>query len=285
MSISRDLRNRRFWRGLVSHTLTALGALAALLGIFDLFSPGTLGRVEVPGVLLVPGAAVLYALWRSWPYPIEQHYSTPETTIRLVTGDLFDQGTSLVIGMSDCFDVETPHIIATSSVQGQFLTRVYHGDNKALHADVQAALAGKSPLETGVAKPGNTDRYPLGTVATITHQRTHYFCVAYTRMDENNNVSSSIGILWEALERLWDEVRMRSNGEAVSAPVLGLGQSGMSTVLPIQDAIRFLILSFMFASRKQRVCGELRIVVRPQDEKRVDMLEVQDFLKSLGESS
>ena len=187
--------------------------------------------------------------------------------------------------MTDCFDVATPHIIATSSVQGQLLGRIYRGDKEALHADVQAALDDRSPLETGVAKPGNTDRYALGTVATITHQRTHYFCVAYTRMDENNNVSSSIGVLWEALERLWDEVRRRSNGEAVSAPVIGLGQSGMSTVLPIQDAIRFLILSFMFASRKQRVCGELRIVIRPQDEKRVDMLEVQDFLRSLRKSS
>ena len=55
----------------------------------------------------------------------------------------------------------------------------------------------------------------------------------------------------------------------------------MSTVLPIQDAIRFLILSFMFASRQQRVCEELVIVVRPQDEKRIDMLEVQEFLRSL----
>jgi hypothetical protein len=76
-------------------------------------------------------------------------------------------------------------------------------------------------------------------------------------------------------------VRARSNGEPVTCPVLGLGQSGMSTVMPIQDAIRFLVLSFMFASRRQRVCEELIIVVRPQDEKRLDMLEVQEFLRSL----
>ena len=48
-------------------------------------------------------------------------------------------------------------------------------------------------------------------MATISHQRTHYFCVAYTRMDQNNNVSSSIGILWQALDELWREVRARSN--------------------------------------------------------------------------
>lgn len=285
MAITRDLRNKRFWRGLAIHSLAALGVLSAALGLFDLFSPDTLGDLGLPEVLLVPGAALVYAGWRSWPFPVEQHYSAPDTRIRLVTGDLFDQGTNLVIGMSDCFDIETPHIIATNSVQGQLLDRVYHHDVAALRADLGDALSGREIVETGVSKRGNSDRYELGTVATINHQRTHYFCVAYTRMDEKNNVSSSIGILWEALERLWNEVRVRSNGEPVSAPVIGLGQSGMSTVLPIQDAIRLLILSFMFASRRQRVCEELVIVIRPQDEKRVDMLEVQDFLRSLRKSS
>lgn len=285
MTLTRDLKNRRFWRGLATNGLSALGVLAAALGLFDVFSPDSLGDLGLPEVLLVPLVALIYAGWRSWPYPVEEHYSTPNTKVRLVTGDLFDQDTNLVIGMSDCFDVETPHIIATSSVQGQLLTRTYKNDVGALRSDIQAALSGKFPTKTGVAKPGSTTRYAIGTVATISHLRTHYFCVAYTRMDENTNVSSSIGILWEALERLWDEVRARSNGEPVSTPVIGLGQSGMSTVLPIQDAIRFLILSFVFASRQKRVCDELRIVIREEDEKKVDMLEVQEFLRSLKKSS
>ena len=281
MAITRDLRNPRLWQGLATYGFAAIGALSTSLGLFDLFFPNKLGKVAHAWVLALVGIAVLYAVWKSWPYPVQVHYSSPDTRVRLVTGDLFDQRTSLIIGMSDCFDVETPHIIATSSVQGQFLARVYQQDVSALRADLTTALAAKAPEETGVAKPGNTDRYPLGTVATIRHHRTHYFCVAYTRMDANNNVSSSTGILWHALEQLWDEVRARSNGEAVAAPVIGLGQSRMSTVLPIQDAIRFLILSFIFASRQQRVCEELTIVIRPQDEKRIDMLEVHEFLRSL----
>ena len=284
MIITRDLGNRRFWKGLATHSLAALGALSVTLGLFDLFSPDTLGNVGLPEILLVPIAALAYAVWRSWPYPVEQHYSTPDTKVRLVTGDLFAQDTNLVIGMADTFDIETPHIIASTSVQGQFLAKVYKQDVSGLRQDLNIALANKNLVGT-VAKPGNTNRYALGTVATIGHQRKHYFCVAYTSLDENNKASSSMGVLWEAMERLWDEVRIRSNGDAVSAPIIGLGQSGMSTVLPIQDAIRFLILSFMFASRKARVCEELRIVVRPQDEKRIDMLEIQEFLTSLKNSS
>lgn len=283
MHLTRDLRNRRFWSGLAKHGLAALGVFAIALGLFDLFSPDTLGKWDFPEILIVPLIALFYAIWRSWPYPIEQHYATPDTKIRIVTGDLFEQDTNLVIGMTDAFDIETPNIIATTSIQGQFLDRVYQHDLGSLRADLEAALVMHTPIGT-IAKPGNTDRYPLGTIATISHQRKQYFCVAYTEVDQNNNVTSSIGILWDALEKLWAEVRLRSNGEAVSVPVIGQGQSGMSTVLPIQDAIRFMILSFMFASRRQRVCEELAIVVRPKDERRIDMLEVQEFLKSLKKS-
>lgn len=283
MNLTRDMRNKRFWRGLVTHGLVALGALSAALGLFDLFSPNTLDKFDLPEILLVPGVALAYAIRKSWPNPVQRHYSTPDTKVSLVTGDLFEQETSLVIGMADTFDIATPHIIATTSVQGQFLAKVYQNDENSLRQDLQGALAGKQVIGT-VPKQGNTDRYQLGTVATIRHQRKQYFCVAYTSLDQQNKASSSIGVLWEAMERLWDEVRVQSNGDAVSAPIIGLGQSGMSTVLPIQDAVRFLILSFVFASRKQRVCEELRIVVRPGDERRIDMLEVQEFLDSLKKS-
>jgi hypothetical protein len=284
VQLTRDLRNTRFWNGLLIHGFSALGFLSVSLSLFDLFSPDTLGEFGLPEVLILPAAAALWALWKSWPYPVEQHYSSPDTKVTLVTGDLFSQDVNIVVGMSDFFDVETPHIIAENSVQGQLLSRVYRNDVSTLRADVDAALAGVTPLETGFVKPGNSNRYALGTVATIRRHRIHYFCVAYTNMDANNNVSTSIGILWESLEKLWNEVRSRSNGEPVAVPIFGLGQSGLSNILPIQDALRFLILSFMFASRHQRVCEELIIVIRPQDEKRIDMLEAQDFLHSLRKS-
>lgn len=284
MPVTRDLRNRRFWKILAVHSFSALGALAAALTIVDIFFSDALRRLHGWMFVVVAMVALLYAVWRSWPRPVEQRYSTPDTNIRLVTGDLFSQNTSLVIGMSDCFDVETPHIISRDSVQGQFLDRVYRNDLGQLQSEIAEALTAETPIEKNVDKSGNTDRYECGTVAIIRQRRTHYYCVAYTRMDERNNVSSTIGTLWDAMEKLWREVRRRGNGEAVSVPIIGLGQSGLSTVLPIQDAIRFLILTFIFASRQERVCDELRIVVRAEDEKRVDMLEVQDFLVSLKRS-
>lgn len=284
MGALRDVKQRRFQKWFVAHLLSALGAIAALLGLLDLFFIDVFQKANPWWFLLVVCIAITYALWRSWPRPIQQEYSTPNTKISVVTGDLFKQDTSLVIGVADSFDVETPHIIQTNSVQGQLLHQVYKGDLGALKTAVAAALADHTPTHKVPALHGNTDRYECGTVASIRDQRTYYYCVAYTKMDEHNNVTSTIGILWDALEELWQEVRKRSNGDAVSVPVIGMGQSGLSTVLPIQDAIRFLILTFMFASRKQHVCRELRIVVHPSDEPKVDMLELQAFLTSLKRS-
>ncbi|MCF7534622.1 hypothetical protein [Pseudomonas petrae] len=62
------------------------------------------------------------------------------------------------------------------------------------------------------------------------------------------------------------------------------GQAPLSSVLPAQDAIRFTVLSFMFASRNSKVCDELRIVVRPDDYRKLDRLELQSFLSSLRSS-
>jgi hypothetical protein len=277
---NRDFKNWRFWRALANHALAALGFIAVALGVYDVFVPNTLAEIRLPSMLLLGSLALIYAIWRSWPRPIEQHYSSPDTRVRLVTGDLFEQDRNLVIGMSDTFDVETPHVIATSSVQGQLLAKVYHHDVANLRADIASALSGTAPVGY-LEKKGNREKYPVGTVATIRHQRKLYFCVAYTEMDWNCNVSSSIGHLWESLMSLWDEVRRKSNGDPVAIPVIGLGQSGLSTTLPMQDSIRFIILSFMFASREARVCDGLDVVVRPQDVGRVDMLEVRDFLRSL----
>jgi hypothetical protein len=90
--------------------------------------------------------------------------------------------------------------------------------------------------------------------------------------------------LWASLNSLWAAISKHSNGGTVCMPVIGGGMSRLSSIVPTQDSIRFTILSFMFASRSNKVCDELRIVVRPQDYQRLDRLELQAFLTSFKPS-
>ncbi|ORL74641.1 hypothetical protein A5N71_19155 [Prescottella equi] len=198
-------------------------------------------------------------------------------------GDIFEEDGHIVIGTCDTFDTAIPHIIERTSLQGIALERLYGHDVGRLDADLALALSSVEPIET-VNKPGKTHRYPMGTVAVVDHPPRKLFFVGYTAMDENNNAQGTPDGLWISLNSLWEAILKRGNGRAVCMPVIGGGQSHLSSIVPTQDSIRFTILSFMFASRTRKVCDELRIVVRPEDYERLDRLELQAFLTSLKPS-
>lgn len=278
-----DLGTRRFWRHFALNGFSAVGFLAVILELVDVLFPSV---VAPEGRRLAVGVAVLsvaYGIARAWPRPIEQSYNSPNTKIRLVKGDLFQQDVHLVIGMVDTFDTETPHVIARQSVQGQFQERVFGGDLRELDRQLDEALLGVAPVES-VDKTGKRDRYPLGTVATLRNHATRYFCVAYTSMNEQNEARATTDGVWHSLSMLWKAVSADGNGEAVAIPVIGGGQARLSQVLPAQDSIRLIVLSFMLASRAEKVCDELIVVVRPEEYNGLDRLEIQAFLRSLRAS-
>ena len=191
--------------------------------------------------------------------------------------------THLVIGTNDTFDTETPIIISRKSLQGQALQVLYGGDLKELDAQLATALTGK-PTVGSIAKIGKQIQYGVGTIATVKHASRLIFFLAYCEMDAHNTAHSTPDNVWKSLLLLWDEVSKKSNGGTVSIPVIGGGQARLSSIVPAQDVIRLTVLSFMFASRKAKVCDELRIVVRPEDYKKLDRLELQSFLSSLRSS-
>lgn len=281
--LGRDFRKPRFWQRFTVHAFSAVGACAILLEIRgwifgNQFAP-TGWALSVPLILI----AGLYGLYRSWPRPIRHQLSTPNTLIKIVPGDLLASSTDLVIGMTDTFDTSTPHVIAEGSVQAQMAARLFGNDIAELDIQIAQALEGQTIVDT-IAKQGKTDKYGLGSVATLTSAGRKLYLLAYTEMNEENNALSSPDGLWKSLHSLWRTIAASGNGRAVSIPVIGQGQSRLSQFIPAQDAIRFTLLSFIFASRQSRVCEELTIVVRQTEYDKLDHLELQAFLKSLQPS-
>ena len=229
------------------------------------------------------GFALLGGLLWSWPRPIMQDYNTPRTRISVVKGDLFDEDSHLVIGTCDTSDTEPPNIIARTSLQNQALERLFGGDVKRLDLLLADSLATKRSIGS-IAKPGKQLKYGIGCIATIADRGRHVYFLAYTEMDEKNVSTGTADGVWKSLLSLWDEVCNRGNGYPVAIPVIGGGQARLSGVLPAQDSIRFIALSFMLASRNKRVCDELRIVVAPDQYQKLDRLEIQSFLASLRAS-
>lgn len=282
-AILKDLKKRRFWRHYAIQTFACVGFLAVLIGLFDVIFPDVAplgGRRLAAGVIVI---GLIYGFIQAWPRPIEQAYESPNMRIRLVEGDLFEQSGHLVIGMSDTFDTDVPRVIAASSVQAQFTERIFGGDVRELDRLLDEALSGHSPLGS-IEKPGKRAKYEVGTVAAVRGHGRHYFCVAYTEMNEICEARATIDGVWRSLDSLWKSICAHANGEPVYIPVIGGGQARLSQVLPAQDSIRFIVLSFMLASRKEKICSELNIVVRPADYDALDRLEIQAFLRSLRAS-
>lgn len=282
-NLRRDLKSKRLRRTFLTNSFAGAGVLAVLFGIYDVIDPDRISKIPLPLPAVVIVLALSFGVWKSWPRPIEETYSTPSTEIRILVGDLFETSENLVIGTCDTFDTATPHVIDKNSIQGQFLDRVYDGDVMQLDHDISSSLSQTEPIES-VSKEGKTSRYPIGTIATIRSGRRHFFLMGFTVMSETNQAHGTADNLWISLSRLWLEVHQHANGSAVRIPALGGGQSRLSQIVPAQDAIRLIIFSFMFASRQRRVCERLDIVVSPRDADRIDMLELQSFLTSLKAS-
>lgn len=92
-------------------------------------------------------------------------------------------------------------------------------------------------------------------------------------MDAHNVAQSSVDNLWTSLASLWTAVTDHANGAPLAIPIFGGGLSRISQVLPAQDSVRLIALSFMFACRRQPVCERLDIVVQGRDAANLDMLE------------
>lgn len=280
--VGHDLLTWRFWRWFLVQSFSAVGVLGVILEVVT-FVFRSLPIEGWPLAIAIAVISVTYGLVRAWPRPIRQEYNSPNTTIEIVKGDLFSQDLNLVVGTCDTFDTSVPQIIARNSVQGQAADRLYGGDIDQLDRDLATALRGRA-IEGKIQKAGKTEKFGVGAVATLGNASRRLYFLAYAEMNEHNEAQSTPDGIWRSLACLWDEVSRTANGTPVAIPVIGGGQSRLSQLMPAQDSIRFTIMSFMFASRKKKICDLLRIVVRPSDFERLDRLELQAFLSSLRAS-
>jgi hypothetical protein len=262
--------------------LAALGLLAGIVGLIAALFPSQIVADRWWYLALMLLLSLGYATTRAWPHMrYSRDFPVPDTEVAIVVGDLFEQEGHLVIGMSDTFDTETPDLIKARSIQGQLLSRVYQGDRNKLDRDLSVALRGIAVVSTERRqdkRSGKLKRYAMGTVAVLGTVQQHYFCVAYSRMSNQNVAQSSVSDLWLSLSNVWQAVREKGQRETVSIPIVGSDLARLSNQLSRADFVRLILLSFLTASRQHVVTSHLRIIIHPKDAERLDLRELADFL-------
>jgi len=206
--------------------------------------------------------------------------SSPDSTVEIKVGDLFNEPGHLVIGANDVFDTEPGEVIKPSSVQGQFLTRIYHGDHRRLDTDIDVALEplkAERKRELG-RKKGKIWRYPIGTTLVLGLPDRRYFLNAYGYMENDLRVKSSADDIWRSLSCLWEQVRLKGHGLEVAIPVIGSDLA--RTNLPRMTLTKLIVISFIAASKKDFVTTKLTVVIYPKDLDSIDFYALEDFLNS-----
>ncbi|MGP9816811.1 macro domain-containing protein [Glutamicibacter sp. 363] len=258
--------------------LAALGVSAIPIGILAPLSPNWWeGKWWL--VFFVGMAAAAWASLGLRRRPIQQTY--PENvTIRLVVGDLFDQKASVVIGMTATFDTSVPDVIARNSLQGNFLYKVYDGSQHQLDQDLDQALASVDSVGT-INKVGKQTVYPIGTVATLSPPGSiRYYCAAYTTMNMQNKATGTIRGMLDSLDECWNQADVHGNGAPICVPLIGQGQSRIPELTP-EISVRLIAFSFLLRTKRSRFSRELRIVIHPDEQSKVNLPEFQAFLTSL----
>lgn len=278
-------RTRRGLRTFFAHLLAAAGLVSAVIQFVGqmFFDKAFPAPVTVTTLTLVGcfAWAISQAYPRSWA---EREFSTPDTTVRVEVGDLFEQDTHLVVGFTDTFDtsVADDRIISGAAVQGQLLHRRYSDDQRRLDQELAVALRRATPVATEPpgSKAGKRTRYPIGTVAVVGRPGQQIFAVAYSRLGNDLVPRSSVDDMWVSLNRLWDAVYERAERRPLTMPIIGSGLARIDQ-LDRESLLKLILISFLARSRQTPICRELRIIVHPDDLHSVDLLEVRAFLRAL----
>jgi len=265
-------------RRIASSFISIFGLLWLLIEPGALFFPQYLnfGWTGYFGLVVV---SLVIAVIQRFPRTVVcQALSSPDSVVEIKIGDLFDEPGHLVIGANDVFDTELGEVIKPSSVQGQFLTRVYGNDHSRLDADINTALQGYKAqrIQESNKKKGKTWRYPIGTTLALGSPDKRYFWSAYGYMGNDLRIQSNADYIWNSLSRLWEEVRQKGHGIEVAIPVIGADLA--RTNLPRMTLAKLIIMSFVVASKKDFVSRKLTLVIYPRDLENTDFYDLEDFL-------
>ncbi len=260
--------------------LVSVGIISGIIQVVT-FSYTDLPSYGWKGWFSVILISATIALFRAWPRnSFSESFSNPDVKIGIKVGNIFDQSGHLVIGFSDTFDTEIGDVVSKDSMQGQFLVFMYENNQNKLDTDLDALLQNEESEEDAEKTRGKNKRYKIGTVVALSGLNRKFFCCAYSRMGADLKATSDINNLWLSLQNLWNKIRVEGEQKTIVMPVMGTNLArvpGISFKLPIN----LILLSFIVNSRVEPISKELVLMVRQEDKEKVNLLEIQDFLKSL----
>lgn len=267
---------RRWARGLTA-ALSVLGTVWLLTEVVTRVSKDTSTWLDsngafyltIAGIVSVAGFLVAVYERREVSFTIP----TTGTTLSLKFGNIFDEATDWIVAVNEYFDSTLGDIVASTSLHGQVISRVYGGNEQSFRADVDKALDGYQGV-TEARAIGHPIRYPLGTVAVIKNGPHKIYLMALTRTDAvTHRANSTVPILWDALGAALAAVDRAGNGAPLAMPLIGNGRASLN-IAP-QHLLRLIALKIVDASRSHDLPRKMTVNLSDDCFEHLDIVEIK----------
>jgi Domain of unknown function (DUF6430) len=240
-----------YQNGLVATALAGLGGLGTVVGVAGLISPQLIA--DIPkyawGIFLV--VIVLCSFIIRIPKLSGKFTFEPGPwAVELLVGDLFDQGSGIVVTVDRRLSLELDQT-GPESLVGQLVERWFGQDMEKL----------RKSLSVHAPDPQDAD-LALGTTIRFSSPAGYYgwlFALATKTADGSRTTWQDLAFSYDAL---WTALR-RENSSFAVVPVIGAGFA--RSQLPFNGLLLFLILSFHAASLERPVTKNLKIIVAKEE--------------------
>jgi hypothetical protein len=236
-------------------------------------------RFEGVGWLIVAIiVSVGFGLKKVWkPSKVEICVANCNTTIEIVFGDLFQQDGIRAVAVSEFFDSKLGKPVSDKSVHGLFLQRCFGGHPETFDSVVEQELREVQATDTNKSE-GKSGSYPIGTTALINVNQDRYILFAFAKADPDTcKAYSDVTMMWVALNRLWERVRIEAGGYPVNLPLVGSGLSGLG--LPTRDLLNLIVLSAITETKSKEITQKIRIVLHRDRFDDLDLRDVEQHWK------
>jgi hypothetical protein len=247
-----------------------------LLEFLNIYTKDKYGAFALPIIAVV---AAVYTLISRRPVS-RVRYKIPKRDFiyEVRVGDLLDATGEIIISTNNTFDTDISNgLIATNSIQGQFLLRYFQGNYGELDRQIHDSLKDEKSHRDD-DRMGKKEVYKIGTVARVSAHGKNFYFLAMSELNRFGTASSSLRMIDDALEALWKYMASRGELGDIVIPILGTGRGRVN--LSRKKMVERIAQSFADASVDKIFSNKLTIVIHPSDASKhnINLFEIRDYL-------
>ena len=270
---------------ILSDTFTILGVFITVgEAVNEIFNYQGLFLIYQSHIIFVVVIALIVSAIKNWDTLTfkTRINGSPDVAITLKVCNALENEGALIVPTNSTFDtIMTDDFISEKSLQGQYQIKYYR--NRLLELDqlIEQGLADKQYVKINDGRKTKTKRYPIGTVSKISGDNVKKR--AYFLVDSDININGipencDVSNLSQSLVCLWDCLSIIGNMETYSVPLIGTGHGRVKNASR-DEVVKEIVISFLAASREQKITENLIICIHPADYEKIHWDELCEFVR------